>query len=83
MDLESESFFGAIFVVSASPPLWPSGKHPPPERQTWVRFLLSLFIFFQVESTSDLNIGTPVAMLPGSWCYSVNAGTGWPGVSIL
>ena len=28
--------------------------------------------------TSDFKIGTPVATLPG-----VNAGTGWPGVSIL
>ena len=28
-------------------------------------------------------IGIPVATLPGTWCYRVNAGTGWPGVSIL
>ena len=33
--------------------------------------------------TSDLNIGTPVATLPGAWRYSVSAGTGRPGVSIL
>ena len=33
--------------------------------------------------TSDLQIGTPVATLPGTWCYRVSAGTGWPGVSIL
>ena len=33
--------------------------------------------------TSDLEIGTPVAILPGAWRYRVNAGTGWPGVSIL
>ena len=33
--------------------------------------------------TSDLNIGTPVATLPGAWCYRVSAGTGRPGVSIL
>ena len=33
--------------------------------------------------TSDLKIGTPVATLPGAWCYRVSAGTGWPGVSIL
>ena len=32
--------------------------------------------------TSDLKFGTPVATLPGAWCYSVSAGTGWPGVSI-
>ena len=33
--------------------------------------------------TSDLNIGTPVATLPGAWHYRVRAGTGGPGVSIL
>ena len=30
-----------------------------------------------------LKIGTPVATLPGAWCYRVRAGTGRPGVSIL
>ena len=33
--------------------------------------------------TSDLEIGTPVATLPGAWRYRVSAGTGWPDVSIL
>ena len=33
--------------------------------------------------TSDLKIGTPVAILPGAWSYRVNAGTDQPGVSIL
>ena len=33
--------------------------------------------------TSDFKIGTPVATLPGAWCYRVSAGTGRPGVSIL
>ena len=33
--------------------------------------------------TSDLNIVTPVATLPGAWHYRVSAGTGRPGVSIL
>ena len=32
--------------------------------------------------TSDLEIGTPVATLPGAWHYGVSAGTGWPMVSI-
>ena len=36
--------------------------------------------FFGVESTSDLKIGTPVATLPGAWCYRVSTGTGRPGV---
>ena len=40
--------------------------------------------FFPGSShTSDLKIGTPVATLPGAWRYSVSAGTGWPGVSIV
>ena len=39
---------------------------------------------FSVTShTSDFEIGTPVATLPGAWRYRVSAGTGWPGVSIL
>ena len=33
--------------------------------------------------TSDLKIGTPVATLPGAWCYRVSTWTGQPGVSIL
>ena len=33
--------------------------------------------------TSDLEIGTPVATLSGTWRYRVSAGTGRPGVSIL
>ena len=33
--------------------------------------------------TSDLKIGTPVATLPGAWCYRLSSGTGGPGVSIL
>ena len=33
--------------------------------------------------TSDFKIVTPVATLPGAWCYRVSAGTGRPGVSIL
>ena len=33
--------------------------------------------------TGNLNIGTPVATLPGAWHYTVSAGTGRPGVSVL
>ena len=40
-------------------------------------------IFSGSSHTSDLKIGTPVATLPGAWCYKVSAGTGRPGVSIL
>ena len=40
-------------------------------------------IFSESSHTSDLNIGTPVATLPGAWRYKVSTGTGRPGVSIL
>ena len=40
-------------------------------------------IFSGWSHTNDFKIGTPVATLPGAWCYRVSAGTGWPGVSIL
>ena len=40
-------------------------------------------IFSGSRHTSDLKIGTPVAILPGTWRYRVSTGTGWPGVSIL
>ena len=40
-------------------------------------------IFSGSSHTGDLNIGTPVATLPGAWRYRVSAGTGRPGVSIL
>ena len=36
--------------------------------------------FSGLSHTSDFKIGTPVATLPGAWCYRVSAGTG---VSIL
>ena len=40
-------------------------------------------IFSGSSHTSDLNIGTPVATLPGPWHYRVSDGTGRLGVSIL
>ena len=40
-------------------------------------------IFSGSSHTSDLNIGTPVATLPGAWHYRVSTGTGQPSVSIL
>ena len=39
--------------------------------------------FLGSSHTSDLKIGTPVATLPGAWCYRVSAGTGRPCLSIL
>ena len=35
------------------------------------------------SGSSDLEIGTPVATLPGAWCYRVSAGTGRLSVSML
>ena len=40
-------------------------------------------IFSGSSHTSDFKIGTPLATLPGAWRYTVSAGTGRPGVSIL
>ena len=53
----------------AASPRWPSG--------------IFGFFFSGSSHTCDLNIGTPVATLPGAWRYRVSAGTGRPGVSIL
>ena len=39
--------------------------------------------FSGLSHTSDLEIGAPVATLPGVWHYRVSAGTGLPGVSIM
>ena len=33
-------------------------------------------IFLGSRHSNDLKIGTPVATLPGAWCYRVSAGTG-------
>ena len=40
-------------------------------------------IFPGTSHTSDLKVGTPVAILPGGWRYRVSAQTGQPGVSKL
>ena len=53
-----------------------SAEDPGFESRLWWNFSGS-------SHTSDLNIGTPVATLPGAWPYSVSARTGWPGVCIL
>ena len=39
--------------------------------------------FFWSSHTSDVKIGTPVTTMPGAWCYSISAGTGWPSISVL
>ena len=58
-------------------------RHPPRERKIPSSNPVCAGIFSGLSHTSDFKICTPVATLPGSWCYRVSAGTGPPGVSIL
>ena len=58
-------------------------RRPPRERKVPGSHPACGGIFSGSSHTSDLNIGTPVATLPGAWRYRVSAGTGRPGVSIL
>ena len=58
-------------------------RRPPRERKVPGSNPACAGIFSGSSHTSDLNIGTPVATLPGTWRYRVSAGTGRPGVSIL
>ena len=46
-------------------------------------FRLRLGDFSGSSHASDLNIGSPVATLPGAWSFWVRFWTGWPGVSVL
>ena len=65
------------------PPLWPSGKASASRAEDPGFESCLCRDFFGSSHTSDLKIGTPVATLPGAWCYRVSAGTGQPSVSIL
>ena len=58
-------------------------RRPPRERKVPGSNPACAGIFSGSSHTCDLNIGTPVATLPGACRYRVSAGTGWPGVSIL
>ena len=58
-------------------------RRPPRERKSPSSIPARAGIFSEWSHTSDLKIGTPVATLPGAWCYRVSTGTDWPGVSIL
>ena len=58
-------------------------RRPPRERKVPVSNPARGGIFSGSSHTSDLNIGTPVATLPGALRYRVSAGTGRPGVSIM
>ena len=59
------------------------GRRPPRERKIPGSNPACDGIFSGSSHTSDLEIGTPLATLPGAWRYRVSAGTGLPGVSIL
>ena len=48
-----------------------------------VRIPLAPGCFSGSSHMGDLNIGTPVAALPGAWRYRVSDGTGRPSVNIL
>ena len=57
---------------------------PPRERQAgWFNSRFGRGSFPRWRQTSDLKIGTPVAILPGARHRRVSAGTGLPGVSTL
>ena len=58
-------------------------RHPPQEWKIPGSNPACNRIFMESSHTSDLKIGSPVANLPGTWCYRVSTGTGRPGVSIL
>ena len=66
---------------TASLALWL--RRPPREQKITGSNPACVGIFSGSSHTSDLNIGTPEATLPGAWCYRVSARTGWPDVSIL
>ena len=58
-------------------------RRPPQERKIPGSNPACARMFSGSSHTSNLEIGTPVATLPGTWRYKVSAGTGRPGVSIL
>ena len=58
-------------------------RRPPRERKVPGSNPACDGIFSRSSHTSDLNIGTSVAALPGAWRFRVSAGTGRPSVSIL
>ena len=70
-------------VGSIRPPRWPSGKASASRAKIPGSNPACDGIFWGSSHTSDSKIGTPVATLPGAWCYRVSTGTGRPGVSTL
>ena len=60
---------------------WPSGKASA-SRATDLGSIPVFTVDHFLGRTSDLNISSPVATLPGSRRDRFNAGTGWPGVNV-
>ena len=58
-------------------------RHPPQERKVPGSNPACTGIFSGSSHTSDSNIGTAKAALPGVWHYRVSAGSGQPCVSRL
>ena len=77
------SYRAVIILVIVNRLLGLVVRRPPRERKVPGSNPACARIFSGSSHTSDLNIGTPVATLPGAWCYRVSTGTGRPGVSIL
>ena len=62
---------------------WPCDKASASRATDRVIPAFAVGIFSGSSHTSDLKLSTPAATLPGTWCYRICTGTGWPGVSIL
>ena len=63
---------------------WPSGKASASKAADLGSIAaFAVDHFFQIESYQCLKIGTPVAFLPASWRFRINAVTVWSDVSIL
>ena len=69
------SFFSIPFLLFLHRYPWPSGQGVRLESgRSEVRLPIAPGFFPGRVSTSDLNIGTPVAALPGAWRYRVGLG---------
>ena len=66
-------------MATAGLPCWPSGKAICLESgRPGFNSHCCCWSFSWWSYTSDLKIGTPVAILPGAWHCRVRAGMGWP-----
>ena len=72
------------FICSQPLPRWPTGKASG-SRAAGLGSVsdFSHGAFSGSSHTSDSQIGIPAAALPGTWCYRINTGTGWPSLCWL